>query len=226
MTVATTQPVDGKFVVTVDGVAERPSTKSSRRRQPSRLCTTLAGEILEQTVTRRGPVALSADGRRHAYAGVRGNDVIVMLDGKELFRAPFSQAAPPVSLLQFTPDGKHLLLLQPDHRHDAVLPVDGGRQTGDPTVRRHAAAGVQRRRFPVAAQRRARRNSRRTRMLIVDGKDAGYTGQRARFSPDGRHVVCVSGGPSASRSCSSTGSRSSPRRSSSAFGSARLTILP
>lgn len=108
MTLATTQPTDGKFVVTVNGVAGDAFDQILLTVPTFETDYDTAGVITQQTVARRGPVALSPDGKRHAYAGVRGGEVIVILDGKELFRAPQSQSAPPVSLLQFTPDGKHV----------------------------------------------------------------------------------------------------------------------
>src|SRR6185503_7092790 len=59
-----------------------------------------------------GPVAFSPNGERHAYAGQIGKDAVVFLDGKEIFREPFSPQLASAVSLQFSPDSKHLFFLK------------------------------------------------------------------------------------------------------------------
>ena len=74
MRLATTQAKGSKFVVTVDGVDGEefdqilPTVPTFDTQYDS------AGIIMSQSVARRGPVALSRDGQRYAYAGRRGSD--------------------------------------------------------------------------------------------------------------------------------------------------------
>lgn len=192
MTLATAQPKDGKFVVTVDGVAGEPFDQILLAVPTFETEYDPAGVIMERSVARSGPVALSPDGKHYAYAGVRGGEVIVIFDGKELFRARQSLSAPPVSLLQFTPDGKHVLFYNQtaDTMRSFRLMRDGKPVTppfdGTPQPLFSADGS----RWLLSA---GQAKQPATRMLIVDGKDAGYSGQRVRFSPDGRHIVCVTG---------------------------------
>jgi len=81
------------------------------------------------------PVVFSDDGSRWAYVGRAGNQLVVMLDGKELSRIPFSEEA--ITSLSFTPGGKHLRYIQTvqvhdqsgDSRRDTRLVVDGRKAT-------------------------------------------------------------------------------------------------
>lgn len=192
MSLATTQPKDGKFVVTVNGVAGEAFDQILLTVPTFDTEYDTAGVIMQQSVARRGPVALSPDGKRHAYAGLRGGEVIVILDGKELFRAPHSPAAPPVSLLQFTPDGKQVFFYSQtaDTMQSFRLMVDGKPATPAFDGTPQPVFSADGSRWLLSAGQAKQPGQR---MLIVDGKDAGYSGQRVRFSPDGRHVVCVSG---------------------------------
>ena len=81
------------------------------------------------------PVVFSDDGSRWAYVGRTGNQLVVMLDGKELSKIPFSEEA--ITSLSFTPGGKHLRYIQTvrvqdqsgDSRRDTRLVVDGRKAT-------------------------------------------------------------------------------------------------
>jgi hypothetical protein len=51
-----------------------------------------------------GPVQFSPNGERHAYAGQIGQEAVVFLDGKEIFRGPVSPTGFAVENLHFSPD--------------------------------------------------------------------------------------------------------------------------
>jgi WD40 repeat protein len=192
MRLATMHAKDGKFVVTIDGVEGEAFDQILLTAPTFDTHYDPAGVIAQQSVSRRGPVALSPDGKRFAYAGLRGTDVVLILDGKEIFRAPHSVAAPPVSLLQFTPDGKHVYFYNQtsDTMQSFRLMMDGKAVTPafDGTPQPHFSADGSR--WLLSAGKAKQPTER---FLIIDGKDAGYSGQRVRFSPDGKHVVCAAG---------------------------------
>lgn len=188
MHVAAAHGRDGKTLVTVDGV-DGPSM--------DRILDGAAGGIVEKIsedgyYTRvpqkwTGPVAFSPNGERHAYAGMIGKDVVVFLDGKEVFRG--SNA---VESLQFSPDSKHLFFLNrtTDSYQSYRLMMDG--EPASPafepaTLPVFSADGS---RWALSA---GKPKMWTVKQLVVDGKDAGYAGEKPQFTPDGKHLVCIAG---------------------------------
>jgi WD40 repeat protein len=182
-----------RFIVTIDGV-EGPAFDQILN---------AAGEFTigydfnfnpVKTMKWQGPVAFSPDGKRYAYAARTAKEIIVIADGKEIFHAPYSTSAPPVSVLSFTPDGKHVMFYQQtaDTMQSFQLMMDGKPVTPpfdqvpsplfSPDGRRWALLG-------------SKPRSTNERFLIVDGKDAGYVASRLQFTPDSKRLVSVSGMP-------------------------------
>ncbi len=192
MRFAATHAKENKFVVTIDGTDGEAFDDILRVVPMFETDYDNAGLIREQSVARKGPVAFTRDGKRYAYAARRGSEVVVILDGKEIFRAPHSTSAPPVSLLQFTPDGAHVYFYQQtaDTMRSFRLMMDGKPVTPAFDDMPQPFFSADGKRWLLSA---GKAKQPADRLLIVDGKDAGYSGQRARFTPDGKHVVCTSG---------------------------------
>lgn len=182
-----------RFVVTIDG-EEGPAFDQIFN---------AAGEVTlaydfnfnpVRTLKWQGPVAFSPDGSRYAYAARTGKEVVVIVDGKEIFRKPYSQVAPPVSVLSFTPDGAHLYFYTQttDTMQSFQLIMDGRPVTPvfdqmpvpffSPDGKHWGLLGSQPR-------------NPAERFLIIDGKDAGYVAGRFQYTPDSKHLVSVAGVP-------------------------------
>jgi WD40 repeat protein len=191
--VATTYTKDGKWFVAIDNVDGEPFDEILKA--ASQIVPTYndADIVTGLTTSPAGPVAFSADGQRYAYAGRRGDEVIVILDGKETFRAKTSQVAPPVQHLQFSPDGKRLFFYNQtgDTMQSFRLMLDGKPVT--PAFDQKPAIF-----FSPDGSRWILNGSQakqpQQRLLVIDGKEPGYTAERARFSADSKHVVVTTGG--------------------------------
>lgn len=190
---STHQRPDGKWVVMIDGVESAPYDQVLSTVPTFETTYYDTGFIMSQSINNRGPVAFSPDGTRYAYAARMGEEVVVMLDGKELFRAKDSQTAPPVSLMQFTPDGKRLYFYSAsgDTMQSFRLLMDGKPVTPPFDQTPQPVFSADGSRWLLSAGK-AKQPSEK--FLIIDGKDAGYTGERAVFSPDGKKVISASVG--------------------------------
>lgn len=189
---ATTYVKDGKWVVAIDNVAGEPFDDILRAATEVVPQFSEADVVIGHSIPPAGPVAFSRDGKRYAYAGLRGGDVIVILDGKEIFRAKHSLAAPPVSLLQFSPDGKRLFFYNQttDTLQSFRLMLDGKPAT--PAFDRTPPI------FFSADGSRWILNGGKAKqpleqLLVIDGQEQNYPAERARFSPDGKKVACTTG---------------------------------
>jgi WD40 repeat protein len=109
---ATVQAKGSRFVVIFDGVEGPPYDEilSAAVVDP-----VVFNENNNATITH---VTFSPDGTRFAYAARTGKEIIVVVDGKEIHRAPqtrppagYSSLEDPVYQLAFTPDGKHVMWL-------------------------------------------------------------------------------------------------------------------
>jgi hypothetical protein len=188
MHVATVHGRDGKTLVTVDG-AEGPLMDSIFPGAAFGIVTKISEDgyytRTEQKWT--GPVAFSPNGERHAYAGQMGKDVVVILDGKEVFRGMNA-----VESLHFSPDSKHLFFLNrtTDSTQSYRLMMDGQPVTPafEPaTLPVFSADGS---RWALSA---GKPKMWTVKQLVVDGKDPGYVGEQPQFTRDGKHVVCIAG---------------------------------
>ncbi|HTO02727.1 MAG TPA: hypothetical protein VL069_03450 [Opitutus sp.] len=193
MHLATMSAKGSRFVVTVDGEEGPPFDQILNAAGEFTLAYDFNFNPVK-TLKWQGPVAFSPDGTRHAYAARTGKEIVVMADGKEIFRAPHSSAAPPVSVLSFTPDGKRVMFYQQtsDTMQSFQLMMDGKPVTPafdqvpsplfSPDGKRWALLGTQPR-------------NPNERFLIIDGKDAGYVAGRLQFTPDSKRLVSVTGQP-------------------------------
>src|SRR5687767_3549963 len=69
-------------------------------------------QVLDLSNQNGAKVAWSDDGARHAYHGKLGQEYVIVVDGKEVSRGPWSaeleaQSVTPVNDLGFSPGGKH-----------------------------------------------------------------------------------------------------------------------
>jgi len=190
MHVASTHAKDnGKWVVQIDGV-ESPEYDEVLKAVPyTETVFADNGDVLSYTVAHLGPVAFSPDGKRHAYAERTGEDVVVIVDGREAFRAKQSPSAPPVQMLQFTPDGNHVYFFRAsgDTTTSVMLMMDG--KPASPALDAirplmFSADGAHWVLSAGAAKQPA------TNVVVVDGKTADYNCESARISRDGRHIAC------------------------------------
>ncbi len=163
------------------------------------------------------PVVFSPDGLRHAYAARIGKEIVVMLDGKEIYRTPDATPFEAVALLNFSPDSKHLFFYRrtPETMDSHRLMMDG--QPVTPSFQGTPApffSGDGKRwgllaRKPLQIKANTPQSNARSELeavlagkitgyedvlLVIDGKVASYAGERPRFTPDGKHVVCVQTG--------------------------------
>lgn len=193
---ATMSAKGSRFVVTIDG-EEGPAYDQILNAAGE---FTLAYDFnfnAVKTLKWQGPVAFSPDGTRYAYAARTAKDVFVIVDGKEIFRAPFSQAAPPVSVLSFTPDGQHVMFYQQtaDTMQSFQLMMDGKPATPPFDQVPSPLFSPDGKHWALLGSKPRNVNER---FLIVDGKDAGYVASRLQFTPDSKHLVSVSGNPGSS----------------------------
>ncbi len=189
MHLATMHAKGSRFVVTIDGVDGEKFDEILQAAAGVEVVYDSGGSVVAVPVRWRGPVAFSPDGSRYAYAARQGKEVVVILDGKEIFRAPHSVAVAVVALLSFTPDGKLLFYAHTGETMGSYrLMIDGKSVTpsfiGTPWPF-FSADGAH---WGLLASKPMKSDDK---FLIIDGKEAGYTGQRLQFTPDGKHVVCT-----------------------------------
>ncbi len=190
MHLATVSAKGSRFVVTVDGIEGPPFEEIFK--------TTGELEVRYELATLRpvlaykwqGAVAFSPDGKHHAYTGRLGTDVVVMLDNKEIHRAPYSASFAPVTHLFFSPDSRHLFFYArtTDTFQSHVLMMDGKPVSPAFTGTPAPIFSDDGRRWALLAGKAAPPHDV---FLVIDGKDAGYAGFRPAFTPNGRRVVSI-----------------------------------
>jgi len=159
-------------------------------------------------VPRPGRVIFSRDGRRFAYVARLSHEWVLMADDKEVLRIPAAGSVGAATgiagmegnteiRMEFTgEDGKHLLFSRSVYggielwfdgqKWPGLYQSGGGGSAGtvDPLISpdgEHVAYTAQ-----VARDKRA---------LFLDGKEAGYYGDRLQFTGDSKHLVCLSQSP-------------------------------
>jgi len=182
--VGTVVPVGSRRAVSIDGVVGPEFDEILNAAVAIELQYSDRNQVLSQSVKWNGAVAFSPDGTRYAYAARTGEQVVVICDGKEIFRAPASSAAPPVQLISFSPDGKHLIFYS--HTSDTMqsycIVVDGERTVAfDQTP--YVFFSPDGAHWGLLA---GHAKNPQDRLLLIDGKDAGYALDRARFTADNR----------------------------------------
>ena len=191
MRVASTRAkANGKWIVQIDGM-ESPEYDEVLKTVPTpQIIIGPAGDITTYSVGFQGPVAFSPDGKRYAYTARTGEDVIVIADGKEIFRGKRSPSAPPVEALQFTADGRHVYFFSANGTtlNSKVMIVDG--KPASPPV-----SEVQPLLFSADGSHWLLNAGKATqpteKVMVLDGKTLDYPCENARIFPDGLHVACV-----------------------------------
>ncbi len=141
------------------------------------------------------PVVFSNDGRRHVYVGRRGQEWVLVVDGKETLTLPVEnnggQTVALAHSMEFTgTDGKHLILTchvpggndmwVDGQKWPGMYATGGGGGPGtvDPLVSPDGAH------IAAVAQITGKR-------VVLDGKDTGYTAAHLAFTPDSRTLISV-----------------------------------
>lgn len=192
MHLATASAKGSRFVVEVDGVEGEKFDQILNAAAAVDVQYYDTGYIMAQRLKWQGPVAFSPDGARHAYAARNGKDVMVILDGKEIYRAPYSMSVAAATLLFFTPDGKHLMFYRQtsDSMQSFQLMVDGKPATPpfDQTPYPVFSADGSRWALVGSSPRQPAES-----FLVIDGKVASYAGHRPQFTADGKRLVTTTG---------------------------------
>ncbi|MDQ8182250.1 thioredoxin-like domain-containing protein [Pelagicoccus sp. SDUM812005] len=139
------------------------------------------------------PVIFSAGGKRYAYVGLQGSEYVVMVDGKEVHRAPYQTGAIEEnnkSIVRFSPQGKRYWFIAkhdlPGERPGDCLFIDG-----KPIPIRLATNYLRNGIVFSADETRYAADPTRGEM-ILNGKLAGYEGTPVQFLPNGK-LVATSG---------------------------------
>ncbi len=139
--------------------------------------------------------AISSDGKRHAYTAFVGTEVILVLDGKEIARAPANASLSPFPSpgFGFSPSGKRFWYITPAEAGGVhKLVVDG--VASDPThgITLSPVFSPDESRYLAMF---SRQGERRGELLMIDGKDVGFQGIKPQFSPDGKNVITIGKAP-------------------------------
>lgn len=154
------------------------------------------------------PITFSKDGSRYAYVGRLDQEWVVMVDNKESFRIPAGGAVGAVAgiagsagntdlRIEFSgQSGKHVLVARSVYG-GYELWVDGKKWPG---LYASGGGGTEGTVDPVISPdgehiAYVAQVSREKRAVILDGKDVGYFGTQLQFTPDSKHLICVSEGP-------------------------------
>jgi len=135
-----------------------------------------------------GPVIMSVDGEHHAYIGRRGDELVVVHDGREIGRGPATQFVLAENPLTISRGGKQVFWTETDNgMPDPLFRVVVNGKPG-PWGLRAGSQGIttsedgSRYAYPMTTKDNKV-------ALIVDGKDAGYFAQRATFTADGKFLI-------------------------------------
>ncbi len=141
------------------------------------------------------PVIFSPDGAHYAYAGRIGTEYVVIHDGREIARGPRTALALNYGPLTLSPTGKQVYwdeMKTEGARGQWRLMMSGkpgpwsGHQTMNPVF------GDDDARFAYNA---GKVENYQEQMLIVDGRDAGYSGFSPVFTADGKYLLSIRPSP-------------------------------
>lgn len=134
------------------------------------------------------PITFNDEGTRYAYVGLTDGQHVIMLDGKEILRAPADKIG--IRGLYFAPGGNTLYFNTLDKlggKYERRFVVDGKPGPAlaiEPSVRfsrdgkRHAYVG-------------AKLEDRSKKFLVIDGKEASYYGDVPLFTGDGKQLITL-----------------------------------
>ena len=158
-------------------------------------------QIFPQGMSLTG-VIFSPDGNRYAYCGLQGNEVVVMVDGKEMYRDSKTNVQSQINagscqLMSFTSSGKHVYFFSQSKYEGATdgfrFVWDGKADTinsnhdlrdfgfspdGDHVAYLWSGCG---------------RDT--THKLLIDGKPAPYVAGAPQWSADSKHVYTIASRP-------------------------------
>jgi hypothetical protein len=155
----------------------------------------------------RGVFAFSPDGSRYAYCGQQGNEAVVMLDGKEIFRTSETNLQGGIDdgtcgagIIRFTSNSKHLFFPSVSRYNSTLvtrLVFDG---KAEPAGGPGGLSGMNAYSFspdgdhyayiwtdPAAGNRVTAQNQK----LIIDGKPAPYLAGTLQWTPDSKHLYSI-----------------------------------
>ena len=157
-----------------------------------------AAGTLPANVHPLAPVTFSRDGRRFAYVARLGQEWVLMADGKEVLRLPVTSGSD--LRIEFSgDDGKHLLFarsvyagyeLWADGQKWPGYYAVGGDGSTEETIDPITSPDGAHIAYAASLDERGEK-----RALIVDGRVAGYLGERLQYTADSNHLVCVSRTP-------------------------------
>jgi hypothetical protein len=143
-----------------------------------------------------GKVSWSDDGARFAYHGKLGQEYVVMVDGKEVSRGPWSsdlqaQGRTPVTYLGFSPGGKHWYLIietSTPGRQNFQMFLDGvagplSQQIFSPLFSPDGERHTYIQKIDPGTTSQVRY------ALIVDGKPAPYLAGDMQWTGDSKHLI-------------------------------------
>lgn len=146
-----------------------------------------------------GMVVFSQDGTRHAYAAISGNDLVVMLDGREIYRAAnhmYALGGMARIGLTFSPKGKNLYFIASTNQAEPGLQSVIMNGKVGPSFAYQTTPGVI---FSADDMRHVystiKAKTRDQVLLVVDGKEAAYAGVEPQFTADGKKILTISRSP-------------------------------
>jgi hypothetical protein len=142
-----------------------------------------------------GKVAFSDDGAHYAYHGKQGQEYVVIVDGKEVSRGPWSaelegQGQTPLYDLGFSPGGKHwyaVVQTRPPGRQNWQMVLDGvPGPTSQGTISPLFSPDGEHHTYLVQLPN----PSGPTRFgLVIDGKPAPYLAGEMQWTGDSKHLL-------------------------------------
>ena len=186
--VATVIARGSRFALLIDGVEEQPVDEILSAAATVQMTRGPFGEIMSRNVSATYPVAFSPDSKRYAYAARISDQIVVILDGKEVFRTKnMLGSLPRVQFLTFTPDSKRLYFntATADTMSSVALWMDGeiGPAAAELIWPVFSADGAH---YAYAS---TRAKAPAEKFVVLDGKKMPYTGGRPGFTRDGKLVV-------------------------------------
>lgn len=152
------------------------------------------GPKFDEIITANSGAVFSPDGTRYAYCGRSGNQMVVMVDGKELMRSSDSFQGKFSCTLDFTSNSKHVYYTsqyQPPNRGNIFMRVVvDGKPGPDGTAELPVAFSPDGDHYAYVITEVDSAN-RAHPVLIVDGKPAGYQGGAPQWSGDSKHLFTV-----------------------------------
>mgnify|MGYP002713199699 CR=1 FL=1 len=138
------------------------------------------------------PIIMSSDGSHYAYAGRQGEEYVVIHDGKEVARGPRTALSLNYNPLTLSPGGRHVYWNETTGTQGARwlqrLVIDGkpGPWSGHQDILPVFSPDDSRYAYTYISPEDANQ-----RVLIVDGKPAGYKGVNPIFTADSKQLITL-----------------------------------